>query len=63
MFNKEYRNTKSGQLFYINRKKFYYVLNKKIRKILFLYTDLILNFQDKKNIYLILSSFVLFILI
>ena len=57
MFNKDYRNTKFGQLFYINRKEFYEVLNKKIRKILFLYTDLILNFRDKKNIYLILSSF------
>ena len=57
IFNKEYRNTKFGQLFYINRKKFYDVLNKKLRKILYLYTDLIINFQDKKNIYLILSSF------
>ena len=57
IFNKEYRNTKFGQLFYINRKIFYDILNKKIRKILFLYTDLILNFQDKKYIYLILSSF------
>ena len=59
IFNKEYKNTKLGQLFYINRKKFYDILNKKLRKILFLYTELILNFQDKKNIYLILSSFCL----
>ena len=57
IFNKEYRNTKFGQVFYINRKLFYDILNKKIRKILFLYTDLILNLQDKKYIYLILSSF------
>ena len=56
-FNKDYRNTKLGQLFYINRKIFYEILNKKIRKILALYTDLIINFQDKKNIFLILSSF------
>jgi len=57
IFNKDYRNTKLGQLFYINRKIFYEILNKKIRKILALYTDLIINFQDKKNIFLTLSSF------
>ena len=54
---KEYRNTKFGQFLYINKKFFYDILNKKIRKILSLYTDLIINFQNKKNIYLILSSF------
>ena len=59
IFNKDYKNTKLGQLFYINRKIFYEILNKKIRKILALYTDLIMNFQDKKNIFLILSSFCL----
>lgn len=57
IFNKDYRNTKLGQLFYVNRKIFYEILNKKIRKILALYTDLIMNFQNKKNIFLILSSF------
>ena len=59
IFNKDYKNTKLGQLFYINRKIFYEILNKKIRKILALYTALIINFQDKKNIFLILSSFCL----
>ena len=57
IFTKEYKNTKLGQLFYINRKRFYDILNKKLRKILFLYTELLLNFKDKKYIFLILSSF------
>ena len=57
IFNKEYQNTKLGQIFFINRKKFYDIINKKLRKILYLYTELILNFQDKKYIYSILSSF------
>ena len=56
IFNKEYRNTKLGQILYNNRKIFYNIINKKLRKILFLYTDLILNFQNEANIYLILSS-------
>ena len=57
IFNKDYRTTKLGQIFYINKKIFYDILVKKVRKILFLFSDLIINFQDKKNIYLILSSF------
>ena len=57
IFDKEYRNTKFGQFLFINKKLFYDILNKKIRKILALYSDLIINFQNKKNIYLILSSF------
>ena len=59
IFNKDYSSAKLGQIFYINRKLFYEILNKKIRKILALYTDLIINFQDKKNIFLTLSSFCL----
>ena len=57
LFDKEYRNTRLGQILFINRKTFYDIINKKLRKILFLYTDLILNFQNESNIYLILSSF------
>ena len=56
IFNKEYRNTKLGQILYNNRKMFYDILNKKLKKILHLYTDLILNFSNESNIYLILSS-------
>ena len=56
LMNKEYLNTKLGQILYNNRKTFYDILNKKLRKILFLCTDLILNFQNESNIYLILSS-------
>ena len=54
--DKDYRNTKLGQILYNNRKMFYEIINKKLRKILFLYTDLILNFQNESNIYLILAS-------
>ena len=46
IFNKEYRNTKLGQILYNNRKMFYDILNKKLKKILHLYTDLILNFSN-----------------
>ena len=52
----EYRNTKLGQILYVNRKMLYNIINKKLKKILCLYTDLILNFQNESNIYLILSS-------
>ena len=54
--NNEYRNTKLGHIIYINRKMFHNIIIKKLKKILFLYTDLILNFQNESNIYLILSS-------
>ena len=57
LFDKDYRNTKLGQILYNNRKMFYDIINKNLKKILFLYTDLILNFQNESNIYLILSSF------
>ena len=53
----QYKNTKLFQILYINRKMFYNIMIKKLKKILVLYTDLILNFQDETNIYLILSSF------
>ena len=53
----QYKNTKLFHIFYINRKMFYNIMIKKLKKILVLYTDLILNFQDETNIYLILSSF------
>ena len=53
---KEYRNTKLGQILYNNRKVFYDIMNKKLRKILFLFSELILNFSNESNIYLILSS-------
>ena len=53
----QYKNTKLFQILYNNRKMFYNIMIKKLKKILFLYTDLILNFQDETNIYLILSSF------
>ena len=56
IFDKEYRNTKLGQILYNNRKTFYNIIIKKLRKILFLYTDLILNFQNESNTFLILSS-------
>jgi len=56
LYDKDYRNTKLGQILYNNRKVFYEIINKKLRKILFLYTDLILNFQNESNIYLILAS-------
>ena len=52
----EYRNTKLGQILYVNRKILYNIIIKKLKKILILYTDLILNFQNESNIYLILSS-------
>ena len=52
----EYRNTKFGQILYVNRRMLYNIINKKLKKIIFLYTDLILNFQNESNIYLILSS-------
>ena len=57
LYDNDYRNTKLGQILYNNRKMFYDIINKKLRKILILYTDLILNFQNESNIYLILASF------
>ena len=57
LYDNDYRNTKLGQILYNNRKMFYDIIIKKLRKILILYTDLILNFQNESNIYLILASF------
>ena len=57
IYNKEYVSTKLGKAFYENKKIFKDVLVKKIAKVLVIYSELILNFKEKRYIYLILSSF------